>query len=73
MAYPRSDRTYALIVDASTGTDSVKGGMGAILTQIDKEGKFDTISYASKQLTKHKKNYFPFLLEMVAVVLSGTS
>ena len=40
MAYPRSDRTYALIVDASTGTDTVEGGMGAILTQIDKDVKF---------------------------------
>jgi hypothetical protein len=33
MAYPRSDRTYALIVDASTGTDTIEGGMGAILCQ----------------------------------------
>jgi hypothetical protein len=38
MAYPRSDRTYALIVDASTGTDSIKGGIGAIRCQIDKTG-----------------------------------
>jgi hypothetical protein len=28
MAYPRSDRTYALIVDASTGTDQIEGGHG---------------------------------------------
>jgi hypothetical protein len=40
MAYPRSDRTYALIVDASTGTDQVEGVMGAILCQIDKTVKF---------------------------------
>ncbi len=68
MAYPRADRTYALIVDASTGTDSIEGGMGAILCQIDKHGKFHAISYASKQLIKHEKNYSPFLLEMDAVV-----
>jgi hypothetical protein len=68
MAYPRSDRTYALIVDASTGTDAVEGGMGAILCQIDKTGKFHAISYSSKQLIKHEKNYSPFLLEMDAVV-----
>ncbi len=68
MAYPRSDRTYALIVDASTGTDRIEGGMGAILCQIDKAGKFHAISYASKQLIKHEKNYSPFLLEMDAVV-----
>ena len=40
MAYPRSDRTYAHIVDASTGTDQIEGGMGDILCQIDKNGKF---------------------------------
>ncbi len=57
MAYPRSDRTYAFIVDASKGTDSIEGGMEAILTQIDKDGKFWAISYASKQLIKHEKNY----------------
>jgi ribonuclease HI len=68
MAYPRADRTYALIVDASTGTNSIEGGMGAILCQIDKNGKFQAISYASKQLIKHKKNYSPFSLEMDAVV-----
>jgi hypothetical protein len=53
MAYPRADRTYALIVDASTGTNTIEGGMGAILCQIDKNGKFHAISYASKQLIKH--------------------
>jgi hypothetical protein len=67
MAYPRSDRTYALIVDASTGTDQIEGGMGAILCQIGK-WKISTISYVSKQLIKHEKNYSPFLLEMDAVV-----
>ncbi len=68
MAYPRADRTYALIVDASTGTSAIEGGMGAILCQIDKHGRFQAISYASKQLIKHEKNYSPFLLEMDAVV-----
>ena len=35
VAYPRSDRHYALIVDASTGTSTTEGGLGAILTQQD--------------------------------------
>jgi hypothetical protein len=55
-------------VDASTGTDRIEGGIGAILCQIDKSGKFHAISYASKQLIKPEKNYSPFLLEMDAVV-----
>jgi hypothetical protein len=42
--------------------------MGAILTQIDKEGKFHAISYPSKQLIKLEQNYYPFLLEMDALV-----
>ena len=68
MAYPRVDRTYAIIVDASTGTAEVKGGMGAILAQIDKKGVVHTLWYPSKQLIKHEKNYSPYLLEMDAVV-----
>ena len=68
VAYPRNDRHYALIVDASTGTAVTEGGMGAILTQIDKNGSFHVISYGSRQLIKHEKNYSPFLLEMAAAV-----
>ena len=68
VAYPRNDRNYALIVDASTGTATTEGGMGAILTQIDKNGSFHVISYGSRQLIKHEKNYSPFLLEMAAAV-----
>ena len=64
--YPRKDRTYALITDASTGTETIPGGMGAILTQMDEEGKFYVIAYGSKQLAAHEKNYSPFLLEMAA-------
>jgi hypothetical protein len=29
---------FALIGDASTGTDNIEGGMSTFLTQIDKEG-----------------------------------
>jgi hypothetical protein len=53
---------------SSTGTDQIEGGMGAILCQMDKTGKLHAISYASKQLIKHEKNYSPNLLEMDAVV-----
>jgi hypothetical protein len=35
-------------VDPSTGTDSIEGGMGAFLTQIDTHKKFHAIDYASK-------------------------
>ena len=68
MAYPRKDRTYAVFVDAATGTPDIDGGMGAILAQIDSAGKFHSIAYASKQLLKHQKNYSPYLLELDATV-----
>ena len=38
VAFPRSDRQFALIVDASTGTASVEGDTGAILAQVDQQG-----------------------------------
>jgi hypothetical protein len=43
-------------------------GLGAILTQVDKDGKFYAISFASSQLKDHEKNYSPFLLEAAAAV-----
>jgi hypothetical protein len=68
MAFPRVDRQYALITDAATGTADTPGGLGAILTQVDKDGKFYAISFASRQLKDHEKNYSPFLLEAAAAV-----
>jgi RNase H-like domain found in reverse transcriptase len=44
------------------------GGLGAILTQIDKDGNHFAISFASRQLKDHEKNYSPFLLEAAAAV-----
>ncbi len=38
MAFPRSDRQYALITDAATGAANFTGGLRAILTQMDKDG-----------------------------------
>lgn len=46
----------------------MEGGIGAILAQIDKNKNFQVISYGSRQLVKHEKNYLPFLLEMAAAV-----
>ena len=37
MAYPRRNRQYALITDASIGDEKKAGGLGAILTQIDEK------------------------------------
>jgi RNase H-like domain found in reverse transcriptase len=68
MAFRKADQQYALITDMATGTADTPGRLGAILTQVDKEGKFYAILFASRQLKDHKKNYSPFLLEAAAAV-----
>ncbi len=60
MAFPKAD--------AATGTADTPGGLGAILTQVDKDGNFHAISFASRQLKDHEINYSPFLLEAAAAV-----
>jgi len=66
VAYPRSDRKYVLITDASTGTDKILGGFGAILTQMNDQGQYNVIAYGSRQLRDHELNYLPYFAEMVA-------
>ncbi len=68
MAFPRINRQYPLITDTATGTADTPGGLGAILTQVDKNSKFYAISFASRQLKDQEKNYSPFLLEAAAAV-----
>ncbi len=50
------------------GTADTPGGLGAILTQKDQFDNYYAISYASRQLKDHEKNYSPFLLESAAAV-----
>jgi len=44
------------------------GCLGTILAQIDQDGHFYVIAYASRKLQKYEKNYTPFLLEMQAAI-----
>ena len=69
---PEKNRPYSLIVDASTGTAEIAGGLGAILTQQDENQEERVIAHASRQLLKHEKNYTPFLIEMQAIVWANT-
>ncbi|MFM7188328.1 MAG: RNase H-like domain-containing protein, partial [Armatimonadota bacterium] len=68
VGFPRRDRPYALITDASLGDDAKPGGLGAILTQIQPDGEHQVIAYASRKLQKHEKNYTPYLIEMQAAI-----
>jgi hypothetical protein len=61
MVHPRFFQTYALIIDASTGIEKIERGICAILMQIERNGKFRAISYASKQLINLKKELYSFL------------
>jgi hypothetical protein len=63
MAFPYSDRHYSLITDAAKGRADSSGGLGAILRQVDGHGYHFAISFVSRQLKDHQKNYSPFLLE----------
>jgi hypothetical protein len=66
--YPRRNRPYALIIDASLGEDKNPGGLEAILTQINQEGQYCIIAYASRKFQKHECYYTPFLLEIQAAI-----
>jgi hypothetical protein len=48
--YPRSNRPYALIVNASLGDEKKPGGLGAILTQVNPDGQHCVIAYANRKL-----------------------
>jgi len=64
MAFPILDHQYALIIDAATSTSETPGGLRAILTQVDKEGNFYAISFASRQLKDHGKISHPFFWKL---------
>ncbi|MBM3428406.1 MAG: DDE-type integrase/transposase/recombinase, partial [Bacteroidetes bacterium] len=68
IGFPRRDRPYQLYVDAATGNDDHDGGLGGILCQVQEKEKPVVIAYASRSLSKHERNYTPFLLEMTAAV-----
>ena len=60
--YPNPNLPYALITEACSADSSNPGGYSAILAQIRPDGEFEVISYASRKLKCHEKNYEPFLL-----------
>lgn len=56
--YPQPELTYALVTNAGVT------GYGATLAQVLPDGSFQTVSYASRKLKEHERNYAPFLMEM---------
>jgi RNase H-like domain found in reverse transcriptase len=43
--------------DTATGAADCSGGLGAILMQVDINGNHYAISFASRQLKDHEKNF----------------
>ena len=66
LAFPRSNRRYALITESLTPTEDKDGSINASLCQIDEKGHYHILAHASRQLQRHETRYPAFLLEMLA-------
>ena len=66
LAYPDPNLDYHLMVDASIGSETVPGGLGAALVQISNKGVPQAIGFASRSLNKYEKNYSAYLLELTS-------
>ena len=62
LAYPDFSRDFILATDASNEA------IGAVLSQIDQDGKEVVIGYASRTLSKPERNYCVMRKELLAVV-----
>ena len=62
LAYPDFKKPFTLETDAS-----IKG-LGAILSQVQDDGKLHPLAYASRSLSQSEKNYANTELETLAVV-----
>ena len=48
-------------------TDTLKEGLGAVLSQKQEDGQFHPVAYGSQALTMHEKNYHSMKLEFLAL------
>jgi hypothetical protein len=67
IGFPNPDLKYTLATDAAAGDEIQSGGLGAILTQARPDGSEFVVSYWSRPLKDHEKNYSAFALEKAAV------
>ena len=64
--FPDFNKEFTLYCDAAVGDATHKGGLGAILTQVDEEGTVVPISYLSRTLKPHEEKMTAYALEMKA-------
>ena len=48
-------------------TDTLKEGLGAVLSQKQEDGQFHPVAYGSQALTTHEKNYHSMKLDILAL------
>ena len=64
MAYPNFKKPFLLYTDTSYI------GLGVILSQEDDQGKEKVISYLSRSLSIHEKNYSATEIECLAIIFA---
>lgn len=64
-AYPRQDRKYALITDASTRSAQQSGGLGTILTQIDEKDNSMPLHLPQDNWRTMKRTTYPFYWKLL--------
>ena len=66
LGYADYERPFKLTTDAS------RKGLGAVLSQVGKDGKERPVAFASRTLSKAEKNYSTHKLEFLALKWSVT-
>ena len=66
LAYPSCDQPFTVETDASIS------GVGAVLSQVQEDGKLHPVAFASRSLSTAEKNYSVTELETLAVVWALT-
>ena len=64
LAYPDFSRPFLVATDASSAA------VGAVLSQLDRNGREHAIYYASRSLNKAEKNYLTYEREGLAIVFA---
>ena len=70
MAYPSKHGKFHLYIDGCIGGQGEVGGLGAVLMQVQPDGKQCPVGFASRQVRGHEANYTAFLIEMQAAVFA---
>ena len=68
VAFADPSKPFILSTDAAHGTNDRKGGIGAILTQVDDNGLEQLIACFSRPLQEHEQKYSAFEIERLSAI-----